>query len=197
MVAEELYSERGLAEATGICRGHFVQARKTALTADVDWRKVDREIALTESAARQVLCLLGVSDARDCVPPDSEDGQGGISVPLVLGKARVGQSEQAVGLKTPPPSPAPQADRSVKGLLVADTERPLGMYELDYGMREHKLSKRWLNPRVLAACLGGQLQQVQVRCKDNFRPGMRLPCVHLHDNFWKLARACPRWPGRW
>jgi len=42
-----------------------------------------------------------------------------------------------------------------------------------------------------------RLVRVKVRDSKNFLPGMRLPCRHLQDDLYELARACPRWRGVW
>lgn len=72
-----------------------------------------------------------------------------------------------------------------------------GPHTLTYDLESHKTSKRWKNPHMLAAKYQGVQVQVRVKDKKNFRPGMELPCHWVHHDFWKLARKCPRWPGRW
>ena len=41
------------------------------------------------------------------------------------------------------------------------------------------------------------LVRVQVHNSKNIIPGMRLPCRHVQDDLYTLARACPRWRGVW
>jgi hypothetical protein len=56
------------------------------------------------------------------------------------------------------------------------------------------------NPRiVLADTEDGEEVRVAVRSSKNFRPGMVVPvrAVDAASGMYELARACPRYPGRW
>ena len=55
------------------------------------------------------------------------------------------------------------------------------------------------NPHLVMGKVAGRanLQRVRVRSNKNFRAGMKMPCVFLEGNLWRLTRRLPRSPGRW
>ena len=55
------------------------------------------------------------------------------------------------------------------------------------------------NPNLVMGKVAGRvsLQRVRVRSNKNFRAGMKMPCVFLEGNLWRLTRRLPRSPGRW
>ena len=55
------------------------------------------------------------------------------------------------------------------------------------------------NPHLVMGKVAGRvtLQRVRVRSNKNFRAGMKMPCVLLEGNLWRLTRRLPRSPGRW
>jgi hypothetical protein len=53
------------------------------------------------------------------------------------------------------------------------------------------------NPRVLEATYDGATVIVRVRRNVNFTAGMVIPCRPQSAGVWALARACPRFRGRW
>jgi hypothetical protein len=53
------------------------------------------------------------------------------------------------------------------------------------------------NHKILLATDGVSQIRVRVHSSVNFLPGMAIPCRHIKDDLWELARRCPRWRGRW
>ena len=180
-MSECVYLERIVAEVTGLSPKHLKSVRKTSLKQGTDWERSRDGITLSEEALDKVLGLLGVKLADS-----GATGGGQLTIGDIREKAHSGAlrgTHHAESAATPCTAVVPHVG-----------PRRLN---LTYGPREHALSQNWKNPHILAAELHGQLQQVKVRNKDNFRPGMELPCLYLHDNFWKLDRRGPRRPGRW
>jgi hypothetical protein len=65
-----LYPEHGLADALGISSNRARAIREMRLREDVDWKKIAREIMLTESGAETVarVCDADLPKLADCLP---------------------------------------------------------------------------------------------------------------------------------
>lgn len=87
-----------------------------------------------------------------------------------------------------PLPPAPIDDKAVTTALVK-YERKKAVVTVN----------RFFRNRRIIECLNDQGEPIRVRVKTNhnFRSGMKAPVYQVSEDLWELARACPRFRGRW
>ena len=177
-MAQEEYQEKKVAENIGVPHRTVQELRKNHLTEGTHYSKHGGFIFLEKIGLAKLMRLLGID--RESRNNRSLSKQFDVEVATVAEKSKIPE-------KTPRPGPEPGESR--EDGRQGDPEPG--------EIRELVFSRKYTNPRVVGATLNGEVQRVRVQNNKNFRRGMILPCRYMQEDFWELARKCPRRPGRW
>jgi len=94
----------------------------------------------------------------------------------------------------------PRNDRGADpspGSILASNGQDAHAAREEQAIKDLRVLRTFMNPRLLLATDGVAVFRVRVRNSRNFVPRMTIPCRRIQADLWELARACPRFRGKW
>lgn len=155
----------------------------------------DFETMASEQTEKQMAVALGIPlrslrEIRKKMLAEKDWRREGRAV--VLNPAGIKKLEEMLELKKKAGEPAnedavkPQRKGEGKGLGLEGEELT------------GRVAKIWHSKaRVLGVEIAGELLKVRVRTCEKFLLGMEIPIRKIGPDMWELARALPRWRGKW